>query len=262
MLPVVEFKFLDIVHRSGHNVDCLRKSGIYVIQNNANGHCYVGSSCRVLVRTRQHLVELQAGAHHCEPLQRAVSKYGFGAFTVFVAEEVPDRENLQAAEQGWIDSIEYYNTAKSSRGPAGVKMRLSDAERARRRERILKINNARSVEETRQNTMKARAAQPPPSLETRERISNSLKGRQFSDEHLTKIKATRAANPATAVKDREAARRLNEALRNMTPEQTAVWKARISAGHTGKKLSEDHKAKIKAGMLKARNTLTQENHHG
>lgn len=59
-------------------------SGVYCIQNNANGKCYIGSSFRISNRWKEHVRELNNRKHGNPVLQRAWNKYGEDCFSFFV----------------------------------------------------------------------------------------------------------------------------------------------------------------------------------
>jgi group I intron endonuclease len=78
-------------------------SGIYVIRH-AAGRCYVGSAVNILRRWDLHRSQLRRGKHHSLKMQRAWNKYGEGAFTFEVLENV-EKELLIEREQHWIDAL-------------------------------------------------------------------------------------------------------------------------------------------------------------
>lgn len=80
-----------------------KTSGIYVIQNKANGKLYVGSSVSVRYRWRQqHRTELRRGIHYNSHLQRAWNKYGEANFEFIILEECS--EDLLVEREGyWIE---------------------------------------------------------------------------------------------------------------------------------------------------------------
>lgn len=120
----------------------------------------------------------------------------------------------------------------------------------RRRERAVAMNKAKTVDEIAESIAaanKARLARPT-SDETRRKISGRMKGRVFSEAHIAKIKKSKQSKPEYKESQIRSAERMNEARRNMSPEQVEAWKDKLRAGRVGKKLSEEHKAKIRAGM--------------
>lgn len=75
---------------------------IYKIINTHNGKFYVGSAVRFERRKAQHLWKLRRGDHSNKHLQAAWDKYGEAAFVFAVVEEIPDGEDLLAAENVWL----------------------------------------------------------------------------------------------------------------------------------------------------------------
>jgi hypothetical protein len=195
-----------------------------------------------------------AGNHHCEPLQRAVAKYGIKVFSIGLCEKVDNTDMLRDTEQVWIDKFGYYNTAKQANSPAGIKMNLTDAERQRRRDRILAVNKSKTAQEISAAVKRATEVRllNPTTEDTKIKISNSLKGRVFSDEHKQRIRVSKEANPENKIRNIESADRMNDMRRNRTAEQVEAWKAKLSDARKGKKLSDEHRAKIKAGMAARR----------
>lgn len=75
---------------------------IYKIINLVNDKFYVGSTTNKKVRFRQHRKLLRGNRHHCKHLQAAWNKYGEEKFDFRVVEDVPDGEDLAAAEDRWL----------------------------------------------------------------------------------------------------------------------------------------------------------------
>lgn len=244
------FAFLGIRYGSKVNVDALRVSGVYAIQNNTNGHRYVGSSARILVRARVHLKELTRGDHHCSHLQNAVNKYGIGAFSFLILEVVRETEELQNVEQKWINECGYYNTAKSSRGPVGVKLDLSSEERKRRSDRAKAMNAGRTADEVRRVTAMASAArlEMGVSLETRKRLSEAMAGRVFSTAHKENIKEALRRDPRHRERQIAAVQKINEVRAGWSEERRKEWREKISQSRKGVPLSAEHRAKISSGL--------------
>lgn len=94
---------------------------IYKIRNVINAKFYVGSTVDSHTRFQTHRRRLRKGNHHCAHLQAAWNKYGEDCFKFEIVEEVPETENLQAAEERWLaehHGEKYcYNTGKSADAP-------------------------------------------------------------------------------------------------------------------------------------------------
>lgn len=67
-------------------------SGVYVIKNNMNQKCYVGSTKNIRQRLSTHKSMLMNGTHHNVRLQEDYNKYGIEAFTFDVLIECPEDE--------------------------------------------------------------------------------------------------------------------------------------------------------------------------
>jgi len=77
---------------------------IYKIVNLVNDKFYVGSTNNQRERFRTHRNKLRRGVHHCAHLQASWNKYGEEKFTFKVIANVPDGESLQEAEDAWLIS--------------------------------------------------------------------------------------------------------------------------------------------------------------
>lgn len=80
-------------------------SGIYKILNIVNKKFYIGSSCNMYKRKKEHLRQLELNKHHSIKLQRAYNKYGKDNF-VFEIVEYVNKKDLLKREQYWIDKLD------------------------------------------------------------------------------------------------------------------------------------------------------------
>lgn len=76
--------------------------GIYKIINVVNNKFYVGSAVDLKRRKTRHFSELRKGKHNNRHLQAAWVKYGEQAFVFVVVQDVPEHEDLLAAENVWL----------------------------------------------------------------------------------------------------------------------------------------------------------------
>lgn len=189
------------------------KNVIYKIINIKNQKFYVGSAVDFDTRRNRHLNALRKGNHHCAHLQAAWRKYGSGSFIFVVVEEVPDGQDLLAAENVWLHAHaaeEYcYNIARDAKAP---------------------MRN--------------------PSAETRAKMSKAMQGRfagakhyrygkTVSDEVKQKIGAAQRGKP--------------KAERFITPEGMTKIRAAAEAGHydhwTGRHHTEESKKLMGTGIV-------------
>ncbi len=75
---------------------------IYKIINLVNDKFYVGSTNNKNERFRTHRNKLRRGVHHCAHLQASWNKYGEKKFVFCVVQNVPNEASLQAAEDVWL----------------------------------------------------------------------------------------------------------------------------------------------------------------
>lgn len=83
--------------------------GVYMILNQYNRKCYIGSSKNIRQRWMDHKSNLRNSRHHNTYLQNAVDKYGIDNFELWVIEECSE-EDLFMKEQYWMDFHECYNS--------------------------------------------------------------------------------------------------------------------------------------------------------
>ena len=122
------------------------KSGVYKVVNISNGKTYVGSAIDIDRRWRRHKNDLLKGVHHNALLQRAWDKYCENDFEFILIEET-EKGSLIKREQHYIDSLKpKYNISQIAGSNYGCRWTLSE--------------------------------------ETKRKISESLRGRKQSAEHI------------------------------------------------------------------------------
>jgi len=128
-------------------------SGVYVIINTVNGLTYVGSSVNLERRIVRHCNELRRGVHYNKQLQRSWDKYGKYALEYTILEYC-EPELVRIREQSYIDQFV----------SLGVK-----------------LSNTAIVDVTKPQLGNI------VSDETRQKLSNSNRGRKFTDEEKLNI---------------------------------------------------------------------------
>lgn len=89
------------------------RSGIYVLFNMENTHCYVGQSKCIRDRIRQHFQDLRRNRHNNPYLQNAYNKYTYSAFRHTVLEYC-SYADLDMREQYWIERLNpEYNISRN-----------------------------------------------------------------------------------------------------------------------------------------------------
>lgn len=153
-------------------------SGVYRIVNTITGRTYIGSSCQVEKRLGIHLWSLSVGKHSNRHLQSSWKKYGKASFTT---EQLItcERSVLAVREQEFIDAyikndMPLYNIKPSAESRASFRYKATQETVEKQRAAI----RGRKL--------------PARSEEYRKKMSEALKGRIFTPEHIAKIQATRA----------------------------------------------------------------------
>lgn len=243
-----------------------KHSAVYVITNNVTGEQYVGASRNVFLRMGRHIGLMLSGTHDNPRLQAAWDEHGEIALDFEIVEHVEDVTQLNQREQAWIDRLQpAYNRVKLARGrPKGskhspeVRKRISDAVRAagvgrpkgfvvtdETRERIkaalakdpegLKARQQAATEAARQVVTGTHKSE-----EERQRISETMTGRTYSDERRANI-SRRRKGVKTGPPSEEHRRHLSEANKGQDTSKAAEASA---AARRGKALSEEHKRKV------------------
>lgn len=226
------------------------KAGIYEIKNNVNGKVYIGSTTNFTRRRQQHFRNLELGKHVNVKLQRAWVKYGSDAFTYSVIERVEDHSQLVIREQYWMEKTQSaklgYNLAPNAGHTLGIKMSAEF-----------------------RYSVSARMKGTKHSPETRQKISESNKGRHVDPSHL-RLMVEKARSPEaiakmiaskTGLKHSEKTKALmseKQKGRKHTAETIAKMKGRVvsdatrakqSAAATGKRHSQETIAKMKGRVF-------------
>lgn len=113
------------------------KAGVYLWQNNVNGHCYVGSANDLWDRLRKYYYEhhLNLPRHKNLPILSALKKYGHDNFNLHIVEYVEqyNKDKLLSREQYYLDELKpYYNILEKAGSSLGythteeVKQLISD----------------------------------------------------------------------------------------------------------------------------------------
>lgn len=137
-------------------------SSIYKITNLSNGKFYIGSSCDTLSRIYNHNLQLSKGNHDNLHLQRSWNKHGKEKFLFEIIQLCP-KEYLLKLEQWFIDNLKpKYNMCKI----ANSRKNIVISEETRKRLSLSHLGIK-------------------PSLETREKMSNTRKGKS----HILSISA-------------------------------------------------------------------------
>jgi group I intron endonuclease len=170
-------------------------SGIYLIKNTVTNKYYIGSAINFDRRFENHINDLLGNRHRNRYLQSSYNKHGRQAFTFHILETVEDKTKLIEREQHWLniskcyDHSVGYNLSPTAGSILGFKF----------------------------------------SPESLIRLSNSLKGKKQSTEHIKNRFANRLP---------------------MSDEAKAKISAKTSSFQLGRRLTDNHKANIAKAMKK------------
>ena len=155
--------------------------GIYKILNTVDGKQYVGSAVNLNKRKSEHWSGLRTGIHHNPHLQNAWNKYGEDAFEFRVVGKCPP-ERLIELEQEVMDHLKpEYNLTPT----AGSSLGLAQSIETRRK--ISDTLKGRKVsEETKQKIREAQIGRRH-TEESKQKMSKSQKGHRVSSETRQKI---------------------------------------------------------------------------
>lgn len=81
---------------------------VYRIYSACNNRSYIGITCDLRRRKREHFGDLKAGKHHNAHLQNAYNQYGSQAFTWYVVESINDDADIKSREKYWIAHFDSY----------------------------------------------------------------------------------------------------------------------------------------------------------
>lgn len=216
-------------------------SGIYEIKNLVNGKCYIGSSINSVHRFAEHKSALLRLSHCNIKLQRAWDKYGCDAFCFSVVEVVSNMQHLIPREQFWIDTAKpEYNICLIAGSQLGIKRsdetkkKMSDA-----------LKGRIPCAETRKAALVANTGKRQ-SAEHIAKRAQKLIGRKHSQESMNKMYAsirTRVWTEEQLTRRAEIAEMMS--LFHKGKPLSEEHRAKIGAANTGKKRTEESKAKMR-----------------
>jgi group I intron endonuclease len=160
-------------------------SGIYCIENTVNNKKYIGKSVNIEKRFNQHKRELNKNNHKNRHLQYAWNKYGEKNFKFQIVEKC-EKDNKKLTERE-IYFISYYNaknkTYNETDGGEGLLGRKHTLQTINKISLFAK-NRPPEINKKISDSMKGHII----TKQTRDKISNSKKGKHLSEIHKKKIK--------------------------------------------------------------------------
>lgn len=203
--------------------------GIYMITNMINGKRYIGSSYNLSKRKSTHLWALRKGVHVNRHLQSAFDKHGEKVFLFTVLERCATAD-LILREQWYLDNFKpEYNVALFAGSPTkGLKTPHSLETKARI---SASLRGHATSAETREKISQNNGSRNP---EVREKISLANKGRKLSPEAVEKIRAASRGRRHTP----EALERMSAAQSNRSEETRAKLSAAMKSQWARKRAEE------------------------
>jgi group I intron endonuclease len=193
-------------------------SGIYSIENSANGKKYIGSSKNMARRWIRHVKDLKSGIHHSVKLQRSFNKHGFSGFKFKIIIKC-SVGNLIFYEQKAIDAFNSAKHGYNSSPTAGSCLGCKHTEETRKKVSVGLIGNSNGAGSLRSEGHKLA-------------VSMAQKG----NTHSLGYKHTE-----------QSIKKISDASKNW--ERTESVKEKIRAGHIGKVLSDEHKLKLSIAKI-------------
>lgn len=207
----------------------MRRPCVYLIRNLVNAKVYVGKTNDVSHRWAQYVSDSKRNRHHML-IVRAMKKHGIHNFLMEVLEEFDTENAALCAERRWI---KHYNSTDLSCG---------------------------------YNLDSGGLGGKSLSSETKEKLSEVMKGRKKSPEAVAKVAAAlrgRKLSPETRARmsqakkgkkrDPEVGKKVSEALKGKPLSEET--KAKMAAARVGRKLSPEHVEKVAAANRGQKRTL-------
>lgn len=194
-------------------------SGVYKITNKIDNKFYIGSSCAMYSRKRQHFSLLNRGIHTNKFLQRAVNKHGIINFN-FEVVLYCDKENLLLYEQTCLDNLKpQYNLSPGVVGTFGYSW-SKESKKNLSKSQLKRFSDPNEIE-------KIRIAHIGymPTEEQKRKQSEALKGRKRPPEVVDRIRKA-----------------------NIGKKRSQEYKNYLSRVKSGVSLSEEHKKSISRGL--------------
>jgi group I intron endonuclease len=188
-------------------------SGIYLILNTKNNKVYIGQAEDIRKRWGEHKRSLKNNKHDNQHLQHAYNKYGDQSFKYKILEYC-EIEKLNEREQHYLDVYI----------PKGICYNIAiNAE--------ISMRGYKHTLETRLKMSEAAKLRPPPSEETRRKISEAGKGRIHTEKARKKMSEAQVRKIITD----ETRHKMSEARKKRPP----------PSEETRRKLSESGKLRYK-----------------
>lgn len=223
--------------------------GVYKITNLINYKIYVGSSSDLKDRYRKHVEDLNKQIHCNQHLQKSVNKHSIENFEFSILEfidisdlvdKIDIRKRILSIEQKYLDLLNPdYNIIRLAGSSLGHKFpkefgekisarnkgrKMSEEDKSKISKTLNEMYSIPEIGDPLRANMRLKSTGRVKSLETRQKLSKSLKGRKLSEETKQKI---------------------SKRMQNVTEET----RQKISIANKGKFISEETRLKQSASQL-------------
>lgn len=151
----------------------MQLAGIYKITNTVNGKVYIGQSVDVKQRIRRHRYQLNKGVHSNTYLLNSYNVHGAEYFSYEIIYTIEDQAMTKEEIVKTLNDAEEYYIKKYDSFGAGYNLTSGGGNM------VFSETSIKKMSESHKGYI--------PSAITRERISNRLKNRIFSEEHRRKL---------------------------------------------------------------------------
>jgi group I intron endonuclease len=215
------------------------KSGIYLWENIENGKIYIGSSINLSRRLTSYYNLKHLAKYPTRYINNALLKGGYSAFALHILEYC-DKEDLIKREQYYFDLLKpNYNicsTAGSTLGRLHLKDSKEKISASKLNTNLEKDNHFYGKTHTEEAKLKMRESKLSKTIsnKTKEKISVTMTGRKFTEEHKTNLSLAKKNSKIISVLNLETKEETN---------YTSISQAERSLGFPKGSISDNLKSK-------------------
>lgn len=225
---------------------------LYCVKNKINGKEYIGQTVHFKRRIRRHVLANESDS----PLYRAIKKYGWSNFQVIkMWEGAITDSSLNKLEIEMISLLNTktpngYNLTDGGSGGRGYKFQKPMSIERRQKLRLANLGKPSPMKGIKQ------------SKESCEKMSIAHAGVKLSEAHRKAQGDGRRGKPhgnkGLKQSDEWIEKKAGKLRGKKRPTFSEEWKANISKAQVGRKLSEEHKEKIRQALLRRKKVVDAE----